>query len=304
MRETLLQKDKKERENSVRLYKHHLLSDFRYCSTHLGIFLDEDEAYGEQAPQNSRITHLRVSVQEAAGALDSLCNQLTKPEPLAKLRQGSLQISEMLGAFEEYLPVAEKVREQGPVSKPRDSTLEKIDICFAMAFYTLNLQFARQFQRERYSIKSEVEAFWSSVFERKTNGSEMDVPGNIPEVETNVDYFSNALLPLISNAEQHAFTGQDGFFGVYGTADEEKKEITITVRDWGRGIEPKIKKQLFQRGATTKTDSEEHGTGLWAVRKFVEENGGRIWARSKLGEGATFYFTIPYKEKHEFVYRQ
>ena len=62
---------------------------------------------------------------------------------------------------------------------------------------------------------------------------------------------------------------------------------------------------IFTRGVTTKTDSEaEHGVGLWAAKRVVEANGGKIWFKTELGKGTSFIFTIPYREKTHFMYRQ
>ena len=67
------------------------------------------------------------------------------------------------------------------------------------------------------------------------------------------------------------------------------------VRDNGPGIEEKDQQRVFQLFETLKPrdQADSTGVGLAVVKKAVEMYGGRVWIESKLGEGSTFYFTLP-----------
>ena len=75
-------------------------------------------------------------------------------------------------------------------------------------------------------------------------------------------------------------------------------ESIFAVSDQGRGISPDDLQHLFERYWRSQ-DVVYKGTGLGLAiaRGIVAAHGGRIWAESELGRGATFRFSVPNVEK-------
>jgi two-component system phosphate regulon sensor histidine kinase PhoR len=73
--------------------------------------------------------------------------------------------------------------------------------------------------------------------------------------------------------------------------------VVVEIRDTGIGIPardlPRIFERFYKVDQARARDEGGTGLGLAIARHIVEGHGGRIWAESAEGQGATFYFTLP-----------
>jgi signal transduction histidine kinase len=84
------------------------------------------------------------------------------------------------------------------------------------------------------------------------------------------------------------------------SVSEEEGNALVCVTDHGQGIPPDESELLFQSFSKTSVQptagESSTGLGLPIVQKIIQAHGGRVWAESEYGHGATFCFTLPMSE--------
>ncbi len=120
----------------------------------------------------------------------------------------------------------------------------------------------------------------------------------LPTLHVDPTYMSQLLQNLVTNAIKFRSdrTPQICISVCYQT---QPKEWLFRVADNGIGIAPDSFERIFLIFQRLHTRSEYPGTGIGLAicKKIVDRHGGRIWIESELGQGTTFYFTIPDRQK-------
>lgn len=140
----------------------------------------------------------------------------------------------------------------------------------------------------------------SSVFDQVVGDLQVDIGqleatvtrSALPTLMADGSQMAQLFQNLISNAIK--FQGDEPP-RVHMSVEQKDNEYLFAVRDNGIGIEPQHAERIFVMFQRLHTHEEYPGSGMGSAicKKIVERHGGNIWVKSQLGEGSTFYFTIP-----------
>jgi len=163
------------------------------------------------------------------------------------------------------------------------------------------LEYSRVGRVKEEQVQVNLNELISNVIDMVTppENIEITVENELPTVTCEKTRITQVFENLLSNAIKYmdkphgqikiSFDDEDGFW-------------KFGVTDNGPGIEEKHFEKIFQMFQTLspRDEFESTGVGLTVVKKIVELYGGKIWVESKVGQGSTFFFTLP-KQKSEVV---
>lgn len=125
------------------------------------------------------------------------------------------------------------------------------------------------------------------------------VVGNLPAAWGDQVLLKQVWVNLIANAIKYSSTKENAKIEIGGATenDQSGSRSTYFVRDNGVGFDMRYYDKLFGAFQRLHGAAEFSGTGvgLAIVQRAVTRLGGRVWAEAKVGEGATFFFSLPEK---------
>jgi len=140
-------------------------------------------------------------------------------------------------------------------------------------------------------IHNVVALFYPKALKEKQSLT-LEVPDSLPLVKADSQRIERALLTLVANASK--FTPKGGKIKV--SAWQDNNTLVVQVSDTGIGILPAEQERIFQpyyqikQGGGKLTGS---GLGLAIAKSIVELHGGNIWLKSVVGQGSSFFFSLP-----------
>ncbi len=120
---------------------------------------------------------------------------------------------------------------------------------------------------------------------------------DLPQVVADRVQLQQVLMNLMLNGIEAMHDAKSGGQITIRSLRGEGGQVLISVSDTGMGLPPEQAEQIFNAFFSTKAQGT--GMGLSISRSIIESHGGRLWATSNSGHGATFNFTLPCGEAKE-----
>ncbi len=116
----------------------------------------------------------------------------------------------------------------------------------------------------------------------------------MPQVLADPHQLDQLLQNLIANGLKYRRGGTEPQVQV--SAEQEGSGWRFAVQDNGIGIEPQYFERIFEifQRLHGRETYQGTGIGLAVCKKIVERHGRQLWLESTLGQGSTFFFTLPW----------
>jgi signal transduction histidine kinase len=127
--------------------------------------------------------------------------------------------------------------------------------------------------------------------EQKQITIEINYDSDLPKVNCDLEKTAWVMVNFLSNAIRHSPENSK----VIVQAQKQDGSVVFSVKDSGKGIDPKYKDKIFEKFFKVPnmvTGKSGTGLGLAISKDFVTSQGGKIWVESEIGKGSTFSFSL------------
>ncbi len=143
------------------------------------------------------------------------------------------------------------------------------------------------------ALLAEILYDWGLRFQQEGASATADASDDAPVFSADKVLLKRVLSNLVQNAISHS----SGPVQLAFAARSDPNGILLTVTDNGPGIPPEYQEIIFRKFERVRSPNaprvRSSGLGLTFCRLAIEAHGGRIWVKSKEGEGSTFYVQLP-----------
>jgi two-component system, NtrC family, sensor histidine kinase KinB len=139
-------------------------------------------------------------------------------------------------------------------------------------------------------IENSIKAVATTAKEKEIN-IETEIEQRLPNIKVDADKISWVLNNFLTNAMRYAPTKSD----IIIQCRKTEYQLSFSVTDKGQGIDEAYLGRIFERYFQVPGRSDKKGTGIGLAicKEFIEAMGGKIWVKSRIGEGSTFGFDVP-----------
>jgi len=250
------------------------------CTFIINKLFRADKAKAETMALMEQSNQLASIGQLAAGVAHEINN------PLALINETAGYVRDLFVLKKQFSPDDELI---GYI----DDILDAVKRCGTITRQLLG--FARKFEVkiQKVSLKEiihDVLVFHNKEADYRNIRVNVDVPEDLPAIETDRGKLQQILVNLVNNAFQAM---DSGCILDIAASPAGNDKVCITISDTGCGMPEENLPKIFEPFYTTKDGDKGTGLGLAITQGLVKKLGGQISATSKVHEGTTFTITLP-----------
>ena len=243
--------------------------------------------------------------------------QQRKKKSQRRINPLSFLYYQRLKEFATYLPILEKLDKIGKLTKEQKRLINILDNQGKSLIYTSNSLFAREFEREKYCLHTDIDLFCYEIKKKLGKKGLGILAMDIDPIELKNDYLASVISPLVWNLSVDPFKSKNELY----QTEENKKDKYIIISSYLKNERSKkgsyileigrngfsrsnnlyLLSQLFE--STSQKTKKKQNLSLRDIQSFIEMNNGTIKIQKTEtypGNRLEFIITIPYNQKEPY----